>query len=52
MVKKAAGKTKHPVEILDDNGTLIATARNVSAATGRAVDEGKAPANKRGLSKP
>ncbi len=31
MAKKAAGKKNHPAEILDDNGTLIATSDSPAA---------------------
>lgn len=53
MAKKAAETRKHSAEILDDNGTLIATP-GVSAASGRAEGKGEASAeaDKRDLPDP
>jgi len=40
MAKKATGKTKHAVEILDDNGTLIAAGAEAPGKTARGANEG------------
>ncbi|HEX8125330.1 MAG TPA: hypothetical protein VF548_07095 [Allosphingosinicella sp.] len=50
MAKKAAGKKNHPAEILDDNGTLIATSDG-PVAVGGGAGRGKAStvSDKRGI---
>ena len=50
MAKKATGKTKHPVEILDDNGTLIAAGADAPGKTARGADV--SVTDKRGIPKP
>lgn len=50
MAKKATGKTKHSVEILDDNGTLIAPVAGVPGETARGANEGVT--DKRDIPKP
>ena len=52
MAKKATGKKKQAAEILDDNGTLIATASDGSRSTAGGAGKGKTPVAKRGSAKP
>lgn len=44
MAKKATRTKKHPAEILDDNGTLIAAPGPVPGAIGQGAGEGEARA--------
>lgn len=50
MAKKATGKAKQTVEILDDNGTLIAAGADAPGKTARGADEGVT--DKRDIHKP
>lgn len=45
MAKKASGKKNHPAEILDDNGTLIATSADEAGLGARGADDREAPAD-------
>ena len=53
MARKAAGKKNHPAEILDDNGTLIATSDAPGPVPGGAGGAGASTVSgKRGISEP
>ena len=51
MAKKSAGTKKNRVEILDDNGTLIATCADAPGAAPGGADHGEA-SDKRDIPEP
>lgn len=52
MAKKTSGTKKPSVEILDDNGTLIAAGAGAAGAGARGSGEGEAPPDRRDVAKP